>query len=72
MSPKELAILEAVREKDGLGVKQLIHVVDIAGPHLRYICNSMCRDGYLKRKNQEEYHVTWKGIEAIMRLYLEI
>lgn len=72
MSPNELAIIMAVRKNDAVGLKQLTHVTDIAGPPLHYICNSLCRDGYLKKKNQGEYQVTWEGVRAIIMTLLEI
>jgi len=71
MSPNEVVILMAINESDGLGVQQLIHTTDIAGPYLRYICNSMCRRGYLERKNPEGYQSTWEGKKAIFEALCE-
>ena len=71
MLPNEVAILKAIKENDGLDVQQLTHVTDIRGSYLRYICNSMCRDGYLLRKDPEGYQATHKGRRAIFQaLYL--
>ena len=65
MFPNEVAILIAIRENEGLGLHQLTYVTDIRGSYLRYICNSMCQDGYLERTNSVGYKATWKGKEAI-------
>ena len=70
MSPYELVILTTVEENEGLGIQHLTHATDIVGPPLRHICDSLCRRGYIKRKNPEQYQVTCSGQAAIIEAQL--
>ena len=67
MSPFELVILTAGKENEELGIQHLTHVTDIVGLPLHHICVSLCRRGYLKRKNPERYQVTCGGQAAITK-----
>jgi DNA-binding IclR family transcriptional regulator len=65
MFPSEVAILMAIEEAEELTTRQLTHVTDVTGVHLRYLCNSLVRRGYLEPANSRGYRVTFKGKEAI-------
>jgi len=66
MFTSEMAMLMAIVVARGSGKKLLTRPMDVTGEYIGYLYDSLARRDYIKKNNSREYHLTLKGMEALL------
>jgi len=71
MSPNEIAVLRIVEEAGALNKRVISRRMNVSTDYAAYICDSLIRNGYLRRTVWRGYELTPKGKEVLLALFYE-